>query len=382
MDHHSNWKNVKCKKTGEPLTRETDTLDTFVDSSWYFLRFCSSDNNKEGFSEEDAKYWMPVDQYIGGVEHAILHLLYSRFFSRAITKNTGFEIKEPFKGLFTQGMVCHKTFKNENGEWIFPEDVVEDKGKFIEKKTNQIVKVGPSESMSKSKKNVIDPQTVINLFGADAVRWFVLSDSPPERDIQWSDEGISGSHKFIQKIWAVSEMIQRIDKNNNLNKDDISKNDKAINKLIKDITFNIENFHFNVAVAKFYEFMNFLSKNLNENKSEIKLFKKMFKDFLILIYPFTPHIASECWEKNFNNQDIHNSNWPKFNEKLIKEEKVNIVIQINGKKRTLLNTEADQDQEMIFKKCLEIESVKKLLADKHIAKKIYVKNKLINIVVK
>ena len=382
LDHHSNWKNVKCKKTGETLIRETDTLDTFVDSSWYFLRFCSSDNNEEGFSKDDAKYWMPVDQYIGGVEHAILHLLYSRFFSRAITKNTEFEIKEPFKGLFTQGMVCHKTFKNENDEWIFPEDVIEDNGKFFEKKTKKIVKVGPSESMSKSKKNVIDPQSVINLFGADAVRWFVLSDSPPERDIQWSDEGISGSYKFIQKIWTVSEMIQVIDKSNNLSKEDISKNEKAINKLIKEVTFNIENFHFNVAVAKFYEFMNLLSKNLHDNKTEIKLFKRMFKDFLIMIYPFTPHIASECWEKNFNNKDIHTSGWPKFDEEIIKDEKINIVIQINGKKRALLNTDTDQDQDVIFKKCLELESVKKLLADKHIDKKIYVKNKLINIVVK
>ena len=353
-----------------------------MDSSWYFLRFCSSDNNEEGFSKEDAKYWMPVDQYIGGVEHAILHLLYSRFFSRAITQNTEFEIKEPFKGLFTQGMVCHKTFKNESGEWVFPEDVIEDKGKFIEKRTNQIVKVGPSESMSKSKKNVIDPQTVINLFGADAVRWFVLSDSPPERDIQWSDEGISGSYKFIQKIWTVSEMIKNMDKNNKLSKEDKSKCEKTINKLIKEITFNIESFHFNVAVAKFYEFMNFLSKNLQENKSEIELFKKIFKDFLILIYPFTPHIASECWEKNFNNKEIHTSCWPKFNESIIKEEKINIVIQVNGKKRALLNTQADQDQDTIFKKCLEIESVKKLLADKHIVKKIYVQNKLINIVIK
>tara|TARA_B100000963_G_scaffold151917_1_gene132392 strand:- start:772 stop:3327 length:2556 start_codon:yes stop_codon:yes gene_type:complete len=382
LDHHSSWKNVKCKITGEQLTRETDTLDTFVDSSWYFLRFCSSDNSNVGFSIEDAKYWMPVDQYIGGVEHAILHLLYSRFFSRAITKNTEFEIKEPFKGLFTQGMVCHKTFKNQDGEWIFPEDVIEDNGKFIEKKTNQIVKIGPSESMSKSKKNVIDPQTVINLYGADAVRWFVLSDSPPERDIQWSDEGISGSYKFIQKIWTISGMIQNINKNNRLNKDEISQCEKLINKLIKEITFNIENFHFNVAVAKFYEFMNFLSKQLHDDKAEIKLFKKIFKDFLILIYPFTPHIASECWEKNFNNQEIHTSNWPRFNEIIIKDKKINIVIQINGKKRTLLDTESDQDEEKIFKKCLEIESVKKLLADKHIVKKIYVKNKLLNIVVK
>ncbi len=382
LSEHPNWKNVKCKKTGEYLTRETDTLDTFVDSSWYFLRFCSSENKKEGYSIEDAKYWMPVDQYIGGVEHAILHLLYSRFFSRAITQDTKFEIKEPFKGLFTQGMVCHKTFKNQKGEWVFPEDVIENNGKFFEKKTNEIIKVGSSESMSKSKKNVVDPQTVIELYGADAVRWFVLSDSPPERDIQWSDEGISGSYKFIQKIWTISEMIRNIDKNNQLNKEEKPKLEKIINKLIKEITFNIESFHFNVAVAKFYEFTNFLSKMLHENKAEIKLFKKIFRDFLILIYPFIPHIASECWEKNFENQKIHTSDWPTYDENIIKEDTINIVIQINGKKKTLLKTEVDQNQEMIFKKCLEIESVKKLLADKHIIKKIYVKNKLINIVIK
>ena len=382
LNHHSNWKNIKCMKTGEELIRETDTLDTFVDSSWYFLRFCSSDNNKEGFSLEDAKYWMPVDQYIGGVEHAILHLLYSRFFSRAITKNTEFEIKEPFKGLFTQGMVCHKTFKNQNDEWVFPDDVIEENGKFFEKKTKQIIKVGPSESMSKSKKNVIDPKTVIDLYGADAVRWFVLSDSPPERDIQWSDEGISGSYKFIQKVWTISEMIQNIDNDNKINLEDIKQAKKITNKLIKEITYNVENFHFNVAVAKFYEFLNFLSKMLHDKKAEMKLFKEIFSDFLILIYPFTPHIASECWEKTHGKQEIHLAKWPTFDEKMIKEEKVNIVIQINGKKKTLLNTESDQDQEEIIQKCLEIESVKKLLAGKHIVKKIYVKNKLVNIVVK
>ncbi len=382
LDHHPNWKKVVCSKTGKELIRETDTLDTFVDSSWYFLRFCSSENEKEGFSTDDVKYWMPVDQYIGGVEHAILHLLYSRFFSRAITKNTDFEINEPFKGLFTQGMVCHKTFKNHAGEWVFPEDVIEENGKFLEKETKKIITVGPSESMSKSKKNVVDPQTVINFYGADAVRWFMLSDSPPERDIQWSDEGISGSYKFIQKIWTISEMIQGIDKENKLSEDEITQCEKLINKLIKDITYNIENFHFNVAVAKFYEFINHLSKMLHDNKSEANLFKKLFKDFLILIYPFTPHIASECWEKNYNNKEIHTSKWPLHNEKLIKEDKIIIVIQVNGKKRALLDTEPDLDQELIFNKSLDIENIKKIISDKKIVKKIYVKNKLVNIVVK
>ena len=382
LDHHPNWKKTKCPETGKNATRETDTLDTFVDSSWYFLRFCSSHNAEKGFSEEDAKYWMPVDQYIGGVEHAILHLLYSRFFSRAITKDTSFEIKEPFKGLFTQGMVCHKTFKNSKGDWVFPEDVIEDKGDFFERGTNDKIKVGPSESMSKSKKNVVDPQTVINLYGADAVRWFVLSDSPPERDIQWSDEGISGSYKFIQKIWTISEMILSIDDNYKLNDNDRKECEKIINKLIKEITYNIENFHFNVAVAKFYEFSNQISKMLHEKKANKELFQKIFQNFLILIYPFTPHIASECWEKNYANQNIHKSNWPKFDPNLIKEETINIVIQVNGKKRALLETAPDQEEDQIFKQSFEIGNVKKLITDKTIVKKIYVKNKLVNIVIK
>ena len=382
LDRHPNWKNVICSKSGKKLTRETDTLDTFVDSSWYFLRFCSSNNQQEGFSHDDAKYWMPVDQYIGGVEHAILHLLYSRFFTRAITKDTKFQIKEPFKGLFTQGMVCHKTFKNKKGEWLFPEDVVEDNGKFFDKNTNEEIIIGPSESMSKSKKNVVDPQTVINHYGADAVRWFVLSDSPPERDIQWSEEGISGSYKFIQKIWSISEMIQNLNEDKKLETNDKKQFEKIINKLIKDIEYNIENFHFNVAVAKFYEFINFLSKNIHENKTEKEIFLKILKDFLILIYPFTPHIASECWEKIDNQMKIHQCKWPTFNPVIVIDNEINLVVQVNGKKKALFNTIADKKEDQIYKEILDIDVIKKSITGKKIVKKIYVKNKLVNIVVK
>ncbi len=382
LDAHPTWKKAKCSKTGKSLIRETDTLDTFVDSSWYFLRFCSSNSNKKGFLTDDIKYWMPVDQYIGGVEHAILHLLYSRFFARAITKNTDFEIKEPFKGLFTQGMVCHKTFKNKENEWVFPEDVIEKDGQFYEKKTMSQIQVGSSESMSKSKKNVIDPQTVIDLYGADAVRWFVLSDSPPDRDIQWSEEGISGSYKFIQKIWSVSEMINKIEEKNKFNNLETLQCKKLINILIKDITYNIEKFHFNVAIAKFYEFINFMSKLLHENKAEKDIFKDIFKNFLILIYPFTPHVASECWEKNFKSNQIHTSKWPDFDSEIIKDRTINIVIQINGKKKSLINMKPNQKEELIFSNCLKIDKIKKLISEKKIIKKIYVKNKLVNIVVK
>ncbi len=381
LEHHPTWKFTTCPETGQKAIRETDTLDTFVDSSWYFLRFCSSDNNKVGYTTEDAKYWMPVDQYIGGVEHAILHLLYSRFFSRAISLDTDFVVTEPFTGLFTQGMVCHKTFKTEDGQWVYPEDVIEENNQAIEKLTKKKVIIGPSESMSKSKKNVIDPQSVIEMYGADAVRWFVLSDSPPERDIQWSDEGISGSYKFIQKIWNISEKINSIQENNSLTNEIKNDLDKFINKLIKEVTYNIDHFHFNVAVAKFYEFINSLSKILSENESNKEYYQNIFKQFLILIYPFLPHLASECWEKITQQQNLHIQSWPTFDESLLKVEEINLVIQINGKKRAILQVKPDMEEKTLFNMSLDLDNVKKFVENKKIVKKIYVKNKLINFVI-
>jgi leucyl-tRNA synthetase len=381
LEHHPTWKFTTCPETGQKAIRETDTLDTFVDSSWYFLRFCSSDNNKVGYTAEDAKYWMPVDQYIGGVEHAILHLLYSRFFSRAISLDTDFVVTEPFTGLFTQGMVCHKTFKTEDGQWVYPEDVIEENNQAIEKLTKKKVIIGPSESMSKSKKNVIDPQSVIEMYGADAVRWFVLSDSPPERDIQWSDEGISGSYKFIQKIWNISEKINSIQENNSLTNEIKNDLDKFIHKLIKEVTYNIDHFHFNVAVAKFYEFINSLSRILSENENNKEYYQNIFKQFLILIYPFLPHLASECWEKITQQQNLHMQSWPTFNESLLKVEEINLVVQINGKKRAILQVKPDMEEKTLFNMSLDLDNVKKFVENKKIVKKIYVKNKLINFVI-
>ena len=381
LEHHPTWKFTTCPETGQKAIRETDTLDTFVDSSWYFLRFCSSDNNKVGYTTEDAKYWMPVDQYIGGVEHAILHLLYSRFFSRAISLDTDFVVTEPFTGLFTQGMVCHKTFKTEDGQWVYPEDVIEENNQAIEKLTKKKVIIGPSESMSKSKKNVIDPQSVVEMYGADAVRWFVLSDSPPERDIQWSDEGISGSYKFIQKIWNISEKINNIQEKNILTNEIKNDLDKFIHKLIKEVTYNIDHFHFNVAVAKFYEFINSLSKILSENESNKEYYQNIFKQFLILIYPFLPHLASECWEKITQQQNLHIQSWPTFDESLLKVEEINLVIQINGKKRAILQVKPDIEEKTLFNMSLDLDNVKKFVENKKIVKKIYVKNKLINFVI-
>ena len=381
LEHHPTWKFTTCPLTGMKATRETDTLDTFVDSSWYFLRFCSSNNPNVGYNLEDAKYWMPVDQYIGGVEHAILHLLYSRFFSRAISLKTKYEITEPFKGLFTQGMVCHKTYKTEEGQWVYPEDVIEENGNTFEKMSKKKIIVGSSESMSKSKKNVVDPQSVIDIYGADAVRWFVLSDSPPERDIQWSEEGIAGCHKFIQKVWLMSEMMQSISDTKKLSKDKKLELEKLINKCIKEITFNIEHFHFNVAVAKFYEFVNSFNKHIINENCDRDEFTSIVKKFVVLIYPFTPHIASEIWEKITKTKNLHLQPWPLFKEDLLQEDQFNIVIQINGKKRSILKAKNGTDEKYLFQMSLEIDSVKKFLENKKIIKKIYIKNKLINFVV-
>ena len=232
LDSQKNWKEINID--GKKMTRETDTLDTFVCSSWYFLRFCSPHENNYGFKEDDINYWMPVDQYIGGVEHAILHLLYSRFFMRAISyNNKNFNVEEPFNGLFTQGMVCHETYKDPENNWVSPDEIETIDGKkYLKKDKSKIIKVGPSESMSKSKKNTIDPENIISNYGADAARLFILSDSPPEKDVQWSEEGIVSSFKFVQKLWNLnSKILEEIKKNHKKDEDDEIK--KFTNKFIK-----------------------------------------------------------------------------------------------------------------------------------------------------
>ena len=253
LDHDEDWKKIEID--GKKYTKETDTLDTFVDSSWYFLRFCSPNEKEHGFNEEDINYWMPVDQYIGGVEHAILHLLYSRFFMQAIGfKNNNFKFIEPFSGLFTQGMVCHETYKDNNNKWLNPNEVFSEDGKtyYLKKNKNLKVKVGPSESMSKSKKNTIDPEDMILNFGADAVRLFVLSDSPPERDIQWSDKGMNAAYKFVNKLWLLHQVVLKKIKNQN-NQNAVDTTSAKINSFVAKITKSLENFNFNVIIANYYD---------------------------------------------------------------------------------------------------------------------------------
>ena len=296
LDTIKEWKNIEIE--GKKYTRETDTLDTFVDSSWYFLRFCSPENHNYGFDYEEAKYWMPVDQYIGGVEHAILHLLYSRFFMQAIThENKNFDLKEPFKGLFTQGMVCHETYKDQNNNWVSPDEItIIDGEKVLKNDKSKKVIVGPSESMSKSKKNTVDPEEIINNYGADSVRLFILSDSPPEKDVQWSMEGIISSYKFIQKLWNLNLKINdEIKKNHPSSEDDQLV--KFTNQFIKKVNQNLDSFSYNILIANLHEMHSSISKLVNKRIKKDELISN-YKKILTVILPIIPHFANECIKKN------------------------------------------------------------------------------------
>ena len=375
LDEMVEWKNITID--GKKYTRETDTLDTFVDSSWYFLRFCSSKNEEYGFSTDEVKYWMPVDQYIGGVEHAILHLLYSRFFMHALSyKNNSFNMKEPFSGLFTQGMVCHETYKDKNNNWVSPDEIDSKDGKKILKNSNEPVKVGPSESMSKSKKNTIDPEKIINNYGADSVRLFILSDSPPEKDIQWSDEGIKSSYKFIQKLWILNQkFIEEINKDHPLNLDNDL--EKITNKFIKEITNNIENFSYNKIVANLHEAYNALNKVIL-NKIEKQKLIENYKKILIVINPILPHFSSECIEMINIKEEI---TWPKVNETVLEEKNIKYIVQINGKTRKVIETKKDISEDTLISKIKEDNKLNVFLKDKNVQKKIFIPNKLINLII-
>ena len=375
LDSEDNWKFFILD--GKKYRRETDTLDTFVDSSWYFLRFCSPHNLDRGFTQEEANYWMPVDQYIGGVEHAILHLLYSRFFMQALSyKNDDFKLKEPFDGLFTQGMVCHETYKDQNNKWLSPDEVTSEDGKKFYKKDNPSEKiiVGPTESMSKSKKNTIDPENIIKNYGADSVRLFILSDSPPEKDVQWSDQGMLASFKFVQKLWTLNSKILDKIKNNDQG-DEGNDLTKFTNQLINKITQNLEKFHYNVIVANFYEMYNFLIKEIDKPiKKEILI--ENYKKILILMNPFIPHFSNECLNTINENQ----INWPKISKKDLIEEDINFVVQINGKKRAILKIKRDVVEKEILKIIKTNLEIEKFLKDQTIKKSIFVPNRLINII--
>ena len=381
LENNFEWKNTLCPDTGMKAVRETDTLDTFFDSSWYFLRFCSPDSKHKPFLEEDLSYWMPVDHYIGGVEHAILHLLYSRFFSRALI-SCGYKVpKEPFIKLITQGMVCHETYRTEDKEWIEPEKVNFKNGSYWLEENGLRVELikGRSEKMSKSKKNVVDPNVIISKYGADTARLFMISDSPPERDLEWSIEGIKSTFKYLNKIFSfLSGKLIFTEELKNLN--NLKNEDKEIydftNRTISKFTEDIKNYRFNTAVAKLRQFSNLLLKsNLERN-----VFNFSWSIYLRLMYIIVPHFSQELASLSGLNSSLEELKWPVSNHKsFVKIENVTIVIQINGKKRAVKKFEKDITKEKLIdtiKRDPEIHGI----TLNNIKKVIFIPNKIINFV--
>ena len=360
------WRKIICPKTKKVAYRETDTFDTFVDSSWYYIRFLNNKLDKP-FKVSDVNEYLPVDKYIGGIEHAILHLLYSRFFVKALRDIYGFNVDEPFKQLFTQGMITHKTYKNTSGNWVMPKDVVLNENGLLDKETKQPVCEGPAEKMSKSKKNVVEPKEIIENYGIDATRIFMISDSPPDRELEWTDQGIQGAKNLIHRIERYFSNDQT-DINNETTKE--------IEKYVFNIEKNINSFNLNKCVADIYTLFNFLEKNsiyLNQND--------LSKKILICIYPVTPSLSSKIYKLTFG-ENINETNiyWPSVDMNLIEERQVNLPIQINGKFITTFFTEKNYSEKKILSEIMQLDKIKLKLENKEIKKVINVQDKIINII--
>ena len=360
------WREIKCKKTGKVAFRETDTLDTFVDSSWYYIRFLNNTHPRP-FINNDVNKYLPVDKYIGGIEHAILHLLYSRFFMKALRDIYNLEIDEPFLQLFTQGMITHKTYKNSSGKWVMPKELIEIEGQLMDKKLEK-VNVGPPEKMSKSKKNVVEPDEIIENYGIDATRIFMISDSPPDRELEWTDEGIQSSKNLIHRIERYFEQkISNID----------IKVEKEVEIFLYNIEKNIEGFHLNKCVANIYTLFNFLEKN------KISLANhELTKKILTSLYPIVPSLSSKIFMKLFNDElKPENNKWPIINHELLIEDDITLPIQINGKLITTVNTKKNYNERLLMEELIKLDKISNRIDGKSIKKIINVQDKIINIIV-
>ena len=382
---HPTWKNVDCPTCGKAATRETDTFDTFFESSWYFARYCCPDA-ETALDRTAVDYWMPVDQYIGGIEHAVLHLLYSRFFTRAL-KDCGYVgIKEPFAGLQTQGMICHETFKNADGQWMFPSVVrPDDAGNFTDADGKPVTR-GRSEKMSKSKRNVIDPEEIIQTYGADTARLFMLSDSPPDRDLDWTDSGVDGAWRYVNRLWRMIDGAEMADWETNGNRPaDLGKAGDGIERLthktIAAVTKDIEAFHFNKAVARIRELSNAVEGSDTSDAGTAWAFKFAAKNIVQLIAPMMPHLAEELWNTVGQNGLVADAAWPKADPALLIEDSITIAVQVNGKVRGTIDVAKDAAEDAVKEQALALENVSSFIGDKEIRKVIVVPNRIVNIVV-
>jgi leucyl-tRNA synthetase len=392
LEHHPTWKNVPCPRCGKAARRETDTLDTFVDSSWYYIRFCSPTSGERPFERAAAEYWMPVDQYVGGVEHAILHLLYSRFFTRALKKIGLIGLDEPFAGLFTQGMVCHETYRNGAGDWLLPEEVMRSAdGNWARIEDGGPVEVGRSEKMSKSKKNVIDPNPIIATYGADTARWFMLSDSPPDRDLEWTTAGVEGAGKFAQRLWRlITERLSALPAPGTPTPANIDARCEPLrrttHKTIAGVTDDIETFHFNKAVARLYEFVNVITEFVGTNGAlqtvpgSAWALREAFEALARLIGPMMPHLAEELWQRLGHTQLLVETPWPDADRRLTVDDSVTIAVQVNGKLRATIELPRDAAQAVAESAALAEDAVQRALAGKPPRKVIIVPNRIVNVV--
>ncbi len=381
LARHPTWKHTSCPTCGDAATRETDTLDTFVDSSWYFARFCDP-KSAEPVNKAEASYWLPVDQYIGGVEHAVLHLLYSRFFVRAMRDCGLIDLPsgEPFAGLFTQGMVTHETYKSSDGKWLQPEDVETRDGALVEISTGQPVTTGGIEKMSKSKKNVVDPVTIVSDYGADVARWFVLSDSPPERDVEWTQEGVEGAWRFVQRAWSIADGAPDADDGPAAGGEALELR-RIAHRVVNNVTLGIETFRFNTAVAQLYELANALRKAEGQSGPGMATARREGIRLLAqLVSPFAPHLAEAIWERIGGTGLVAVATWPKAEPAMLVSDTVTLPVQVNGKKRGEIVMPKDASQAEIETAAQACDEAKPFLAGLTVRKVIVVPGRIVNIV--
>jgi len=385
LDHHPTWKHVDCPACGRAARRDTDTLDTFVDSSWYFLRFCSPRDDAP-MDKAAVAYWMPVGQYIGGVEHAVLHLLYSRFFTRALRRCGYLDFDEPFEGLFTQGMVTHETYRAADGTWLEPSEVTRLPEGATTAATGAAVTIGRSEKMSKSRKNVVDPEHIIAEYGADTARWFMLSDSPPERDLEWTDAGVAGAFRFVQRL---ARMV--VEASGDLPApgtpmpaaftDEATALRQVVHKAIQGVTGDIEAFRFNRAVARIHELANAVGAFAPADAAGRWAQREALETLMLLVNPMMPHMAEEMWRTLGHDALAADAPWPEADPALTVDDTVTMAIQVNGKLRATLAMARDAARETVEAAALADENVQRAIADKAVRKLIVVPNKIVNIVV-
>jgi leucyl-tRNA synthetase len=391
LDRHPTWKHVPCPKCGKPATRETDTMDTFVDSSWYYVRFTNPTADTP-VDTKAAAYWLPVDQYIGGIEHAILHLLYSRFFYRAIS-DTGHgtkNLREPFAALFTQGMVTHETYKSQSGKWLLPSEIrfsgEGDGRSAVEIATGAPAAIGAIEKMSKSKKNLVDPDDIIAHHGADCARWFMLSDSPPERDVVWTEAGVAGAGRFIQRIWRlIDDLAEKVAPTGTPRPDTLTPEGtelrRAAHKALDAVGRHIEALRFNVAVAQIYDFTNQLSAASAKMSISNGWVLREAAEFLVqMISPMMPHLAEECWARLGYNTLIANQPWAEVDPGLLVDDMITIAVQVNGKRRDELVIARTAANDEVEAAALKLEPVVRALEGRPVKKVIVVPQRIVNVV--